>query len=71
MSAFRECPMCGAHLDPGERCDCTETPATERAQAATARITPPERAYYGRIARVDLVRGGRIEPTFCVPAKGQ
>lgn len=22
MSYFRECPLCGAHLDPGERCDC-------------------------------------------------
>ena len=20
---YHECPMCGAHLDPGERCDCT------------------------------------------------
>lgn len=24
---FRTCPFCGAHLDPGERCDCSE--ATE------------------------------------------
>lgn len=22
MGYFRECPGCGAHLDPGERCDC-------------------------------------------------
>ena len=22
MSYFRICPLCGAHLDPGERCDC-------------------------------------------------
>lgn len=21
---FRECPHCGCHLDPGERCDCKE-----------------------------------------------
>lgn len=21
---FRVCPYCGAHLDPGESCDCTE-----------------------------------------------
>ena len=40
---FRECPLCGAHLDRGERCDCIET----------AKITPPERAYAG----VDLARG--------------
>lgn len=19
---YRECPYCGAHLDPGEKCDC-------------------------------------------------
>lgn len=22
---YRECSLCGAHLDPGERCDCRET----------------------------------------------
>lgn len=22
MGYFRECPDCGVHLDPGERCDC-------------------------------------------------
>lgn len=72
MSApFRECPACGAHLDAGEACDCKETPATERTAAETARLDPPERAYYGRIVSVDLVRGGEIEPTFCVPAKKQ
>lgn len=21
---YRTCPCCGAHLDPGERCDCEE-----------------------------------------------
>lgn len=21
---FDVCPLCGAHLDPGERCDCEE-----------------------------------------------
>ena len=21
---FRECPYCGCHLDPGEKCDCRE-----------------------------------------------
>lgn len=24
MSYYRECPYCGAHLDPGERCDCQD-----------------------------------------------
>ena len=22
---FNTCPKCGAHLDPGEACDCTQT----------------------------------------------
>ena len=22
--AYRVCPDCGAHLDPGEKCDCQE-----------------------------------------------
>lgn len=22
MSYFKVCPICGSHLDPGERCDC-------------------------------------------------
>lgn len=24
MSYFKTCPHCGAHLDPGEVCDCRE-----------------------------------------------
>ena len=32
MSVYKECPYCGAHLDPGERCDCKE--AEERQNAA-------------------------------------
>lgn len=27
MPYWNECPRCGAKLDPGERCDCQETPA--------------------------------------------
>ena len=25
MPYYRTCPYCGAHLDPGERCDCPES----------------------------------------------
>ncbi|WPB40205.1 hypothetical protein DEGADCKI_01524 [[Clostridium] scindens] len=24
MEQYRTCPRCGAHLDPGEQCDCQE-----------------------------------------------
>ena len=24
MGYYRVCPFCGAHLDPGEKCDCTD-----------------------------------------------
>ena len=24
MSYYKTCPICGANLDPGERCDCRE-----------------------------------------------
>ena len=24
MGYYKICPLCGAHLDPGERCDCEE-----------------------------------------------
>lgn len=57
---FRTCPVCGCALDPAERCDCTdETTATvpQRATAETARLVPPERAYYGAVVGVDLARG--------------
>lgn len=33
MAVYKECPYCGAHLDPGERCDCKEQ-QNERQQAA-------------------------------------
>lgn len=28
MPYYNTCPHCGAHLDPGERCDC-QSPNTE------------------------------------------
>jgi len=29
MGKFRECPHCGAHLDPGETCDCQKGAGAE------------------------------------------
>lgn len=46
---YRECPHCGAHLDPGERCDCQDrkedapdapgTPSHENGIATTASLS--------------------------------
>lgn len=33
---YRTCPLCGAHLDPGERCDCQD----EKEEAALSAPTP-------------------------------
>ena len=34
MSLLRECPYCGAALDPGERCDCGLRDYESKAMAA-------------------------------------
>ena len=37
MAFYRTCPDCGASLDPGERCDCTDKAEQEGgAQSAKA-----------------------------------
>ena len=38
MSYFRECPNCGAHLDPGERCDCEKKPVGSIRRHSTAEL---------------------------------
>lgn len=34
MSYFKTCPHCGAHLDPGETCDCLDK---KKAPASSAK----------------------------------
>ena len=36
MSYYRECPECGASLDPGERCDCKKKEACTGGAAQTS-----------------------------------
>ena len=45
---YKTCPACGAHLDPGESCDCAgvESKAPERAAVR------PELETFGHIYRV-------------------
>ena len=33
MSYYHVCPLCGAHLDPGESCDCTISKVCAEARA--------------------------------------
>ena len=40
MTYYRTCPYCGAHLDPGERCDCWED---EKKAARCANTEQPEK----------------------------
>lgn len=36
---YRECPYCGAHLDPGEKCDCQKDEEDEdRSHEGTVNI---------------------------------
>ncbi len=34
---FRECELCGATLDPGERCDCRDAAEREKRKADVER----------------------------------
>ena len=54
---FKTCPICGAALDPGERCDCKEGAKKEAAtsQARKATATPPPRSTTTRGHTVDSI----------------
>lgn len=41
MSYYKACPHCGAHLDPGERCDCIES-LRDQAKDAIMSLTNEE-----------------------------
>lgn len=43
MSYYKTCPHCGAHLDPGEVCDCREN-LHDRLKAKILTMTEEERA---------------------------
>ena len=47
MSYYRECPYCGAALDPGEKCDC--------GQKETARSAPTETDGMKKTFAIDII----------------
>lgn len=48
MRYYKTCPQCGAHLDPGEKCDCTKNTAltTTHEDGIQGGNTKVEREYY-------------------------
>lgn len=46
MSYFKTCPHCGAHLDPGEICDCRDKKKPPPA------LQTPTRAGWNRLQRL-------------------
>ena len=45
MSYFNKCPDCGAHLDPGEKCDCEKENAPAAGTAETQEKPKPSKSY--------------------------
>lgn len=41
MSYYKTCPRCGAHLDPGETCDCLDIEAGLLIAHLTEKETAP------------------------------
>ena len=54
---FKTCPICGAALDPGEKCECKEDAKKGAAtsQALTAKATQPPRSTTTRGHTVDSI----------------
>lgn len=51
---YKECPLCGVHLDYGERCDCTKaTTQTERDAAENAHTSERSSSYYAAAAAIE------------------
>lgn len=54
MSWYKECPYCGAHLDPGEVCDCRAVqkrqkksrPGAANTRAAATLAQQPSRSFH-------------------------
>ena len=63
MSFYKTCPHCGAHLDPGESCDCTISQVCTEARAvlperAEMKEAPADAANTGEGGIVNMERKG-------------
>lgn len=45
MSYYRTCPECGAHLDPGEKCDCEKNPPLLGSETASHVVNEAKKYY--------------------------
>lgn len=72
---YRKCPICGAYLDPGERCDCQRTPPDPEPALPMPRRAPlrePRETTYHNLAhpRLSTVLGIGVQPEDCIPSVG-
>lgn len=60
MSYFRECPDCGAKLDPGEKCDCKRIPKMRTIAATAKELELPEHFVRSLVKenKIDFVKAG-------------
>ncbi len=59
MAFYKTCPRCGAHLDPGESCDCME--AEWRNILSTLTVEEKRTLLHF----VDLIQSGKATPEEC------
>ncbi len=60
MSYYQVCTRCGAHLDPGEACDCRDTEKAP-ASAATADEGKTEHVTHDVSVPYDTIKDDKIQ----------
>lgn len=65
MSIYKTCPDCGAHLDPGERCDCQRKPVGAECWFCGAEVPGP-----GKGGLVVIIDGKTLAQTSMPLCRG-